>query len=453
METTKYTTRYISRITLEALTPFAIGSGEKDLLTDALVVKDTNGLPFLPGTSLAGVIRSVCANKELDLTPFGYQDNDDGKGSCVIFSDGVMIGKNGKPVDGLRVIDKDDAFYSHFKTLPTRQHIRINEEGVSENHGKFDEQVTYKGTRFCFEIELLSTGSDNEAKLYEAMLDTLYSDTFRVGSGTRSGFGLMKVVTMQRRDYDLTTNADLESYVSRSASLDTPLEGAKEITSNTIPDEKWKLYTLKLKPADFFLFSSGMGDDEADITPVSEAYIEWADNIPQFKEHSILIPATSIKGALAHRTAYNWNKLTKRFTDVEGEKPLTGSDNPAVVAIFGKSGQDAEQDIRRGNIMLSDIFLALEKEKKVEKIMNHVAIDRFTGGSIDGALFTEKIINGRCLEITLLINVLKESIKDDNIRNAFEKSLQDIAEGLLPLGGGVNRGYGVFTGNYYTKED
>lgn len=452
MEKTKYTTRYISRITLEAMTPFAIGSGEKDLLTDALVIKDINGLPFLPGTSLAGVIRSACDNKELDLTPFGYQDNDEGKGSCVIFSDGVMIGKTGKPIDGLKVIDKDDAFYSHFKTLPIRQHIRINPKGVSDNHGKFDEQVTYKGTRFCFEMELLSTGSDTEAKLYEAMLETLRCETFRVGSGTRSGFGLMKVVSMQRRDYDLNTSADLESYISRSASLGAPLEGAKEITSNTIPNEKWKLYTLKLKPKDFFLFSSGMGDDEADITPVNEAQIKWVDNIPHFKEHCILIPATSIKGVLAHRTAYNWNKLTKRFIDGEGEKPLTDNDNPAVVAIFGKSGEDAKQDTRRGNIMLSDIILPLEKEKDVEKSMSHVAIDRFTGGSIDGALFTEKVTNGRSMEITLFIYVLKESIKDDNIRNAFEKSLQDITEGLLPLGGGANRGYGVFTGNYYTKE-
>ena len=52
MEKTKYTTRYVSRIVLEAKTPFAIGSGEKDLLTDALVAKDVNGLPYLPGTSL-----------------------------------------------------------------------------------------------------------------------------------------------------------------------------------------------------------------------------------------------------------------------------------------------------------------------------------------------------------------------------------------------------------------
>lgn len=452
MEKTKYTTRYVSRITLEAETPFAIGSGEKDLLTDALVAKDVNGLPFLPGTSLAGVIRSACGIRKNDHTPFGYQDSDVGKGSHVIFSDGVMVGKNGKPVDGLRVIDKSDDFYSHFKALPIRQHVRINSKGSTDRGGKFDEQVTYKGTRFCFEMELLSTGSDEEAEFYDNMLNVLRSDTFRVGSGTRSGFGLMKVVSLQRRDYNLEDGKDLDAYISHSASLDTTLDGAKEIASKTITDEKWQRYTLKLKPADFFLFGSGMGDDDADMTPVNESYIEWVDGKPQFKERGILIPATSVKGALAHRTAYNWNKLTKHFVDGESEKPLTGDDNPAVVAIFGKSGQGTDEDIKRGNIMLSDVIIPAGKKENDEKIMNHVAIDRFTGGSMDGALFTEKVTNGRDREITLTVDVLKDSIKDENIRNAFEKSLQDIKNGLLPLGGGVNRGNGTFTGTL-TKED
>lgn len=446
METTKYKTRYVSRIVLEAQTPFAIGSGEKDLLTDALVVKDVNGLPFIPGTSIAGIIRSACGIKDDEHTPFGYQDKKGGEGSKVIFSDGVMIGENGLPVDGLRVIDKGDSFYAYFKTLPIRQHVRINEKGTTVKGGKFDEQVTYKGTRFCFEMELLSTGTEDEADFYNKMLDALRSDTFRVGSGTRNGFGLMKVVSLKRRDYDLEKSEDLEAYVSRSASLDKPLSGAKEIATDTIHDDNWKHYALKLSPRDFFLFSSGMGDDEAKITPVDEAYIEWTDGIPHFKEHSILIPATSIKGAIAHRTAYHWNKIKGRFADGNGEEPLTGDNNPAVEAIFGKSGKDSDNDIKRGNIMLSDFIIPADDKSDNEKILNHVAIDRFTGGSIDGALFTEKVINGRGLEVDLNIDVFKDSLKDDDIRKAFENSLDDITKGLLPLGGGVNRGNGAFTG-------
>lgn len=444
MENTKYTIRYVSRIVLEAETPFTVGSGEKDLLTDALVAKDVNGLPYLPGTSLAGVIRSACGIKRQEDTPFGYQDKNGGQGSRVIFSDGVMIGKDGRPVDGLRTKIQNDEFYAHFKMLPIRQHVRINSLGSTDKGGKFDEQVTYQGTRFCFEMELLSTGSEEEALFYEKMLNVLRRSTFRVGGGTHNGFGLMKVVLLQRRDYDLTNPDDLESYVSRSAALDSPLEGAKKLTTDTITDSTWKRYTLKLQPKDFFLFGSGMGDDEADMTPVSEAYIVWTDGKPTFQERGILIPATSVKGALAHRTAYHWNKLKKRFVDNDGEKPLTGDACPAVEAIFGKAGQDSDKDIKCGNIMLSDVIISAGQKTEGEKIMNHVAIDRFTGGTMDGALFTEKVINGLGREIQLTVDVRKDSIQDEDIRKAFELALQDVAHGLLPLGGGVNRGNGTF---------
>lgn len=454
MKETKYTIRYISRIVLEAETPLAVGMGEKSLLTDALVVTDINGLPFIPGTSLAGVIRSACGIKQDDHTPFGYQDGTEAEGSKVIFSDGVMIGSDGNPVDGLRVIGSNDPFYSHFKTLPVRQHVCINSKGSTDKGGLFNEQVAYKGMRFCFEMELLSTGSDEERDFYQKMLDTLCSSTFRIGSGTRNGFGSMKIVSLYRRDYDLTNASDLESYISRSASLDRPLELKGAIKTNTKQniDSKWHRYVLQLQPVDFFLFSSGLSDDEADFTPVKEPFIEWENGMPQFSEHGILIPASSIKGAIAHRTAYHWNKLEGRFADQDGTNPLTGDDNPAVVAIFGRSGQGKDEEIQRGNIMLSDVFIPAASNRRTdEKILNHVAIDRFTGGAIDGALFTEKVINGRGRVIELNIDVLSESISNAHVRKAFEASLQDIADGLLPLGGGVNRGNGMFKGTLTGK--
>ena len=36
----------------------------------------------------------------------------------------------------------------------------------------------------------------------------------------------------------------------------------------------------------------------------------------------------------------------------------------------------------------------------------------------------------------------------DSLRKALECALDDITNGMLPLGGNVNRGHGVFTGNW-----
>ncbi|MBR3713032.1 MAG: CRISPR-associated protein, partial [Bacteroidales bacterium] len=44
-----YTHRFLARMIIEAKTPLAVGSGDKDITTDALVATDVNGLPYIPG--------------------------------------------------------------------------------------------------------------------------------------------------------------------------------------------------------------------------------------------------------------------------------------------------------------------------------------------------------------------------------------------------------------------
>ena len=49
--------RFLARIIIEAKTPLNIGSGNKGIKSDSLVLRDINGLPFIPGTTIAGLIR------------------------------------------------------------------------------------------------------------------------------------------------------------------------------------------------------------------------------------------------------------------------------------------------------------------------------------------------------------------------------------------------------------
>ncbi|HRN05193.1 MAG TPA: RAMP superfamily CRISPR-associated protein, partial [Muribaculaceae bacterium] len=175
MTTKRYTYRHIVRMTVEAATPLAVGTGKgSDILTDAPVAKDVNGLPYIPATSIAGVLRHAMGyvDNKTDGNPFGYidgADNDDsGHGSDIIFTDAVMVGKDGKALDGIQNIDWDDEFYRAFQDLPIRQHVRINDKGTAENNGKFDNEVVYKGTRFVFEIELVSD-NDNDNHIEKAI--------------------------------------------------------------------------------------------------------------------------------------------------------------------------------------------------------------------------------------------------------------------------------------------
>ena len=73
---------HLARVVVEADTPIAIGTGREDIVTDAPVVRDVNGLPYIPATSLTGVIRHALGiGKEDKNVVFGYHDKNGGQGS------------------------------------------------------------------------------------------------------------------------------------------------------------------------------------------------------------------------------------------------------------------------------------------------------------------------------------------------------------------------------------
>lgn len=446
MTTTRYTHRHIVRLTVEAATPLAVGTGKgSDILTDAPVAKDVNGLPYIPATSIAGVLRHAMGyvDNKTDGNPFGYidgADNDDsGHGSDIIFTDAVMVGKEGKALDGIQNIEWKDEFYRVFQDLPIRQHVRIDDKGTAEDKGKFDNEVVYKGTRFVFEIELVSD-NDNDNHIENAIKHLRYC-TLRIGGGTRKGYGKLKIVKCQQASLDLGKPEDLEKYLKKSSSLAEEWAGFTKISViESLDDSKWTHYQLKLKPLDFFMFGSGMGDSDADNVYVSELVVSQGESIDNNKH--VLIPGSSVKGAIAHRTAYHYNKIKGNFAGKQNPKEITGSNNEAVAAIFGEKKSD--NTFTRGRLLIDDVIKGQAEPKS--KPFFHNKIDQFTGGTMDGALFQEKVIYDKDTEYTFDIYVENSALADDDIKKAFVQSLRDICTGLLPLGGITNRGNGIFTG-------
>ena len=446
IETTNYKYRYMARFIVETETPLALGSGEKDIISDALVATDVNGLPYLPGSSIAGVMRHAYSGKADEI--FGFQKDNGGHGSLVIFSEGKIIGADGNVIDGILLEkEKKSDFIKRYKKLPVRQHVRINDKGTAVKAGKFDEQVVYAGTRFCFEMEILAE-DEKKKDTFEQLIGIAKSESFRLGGGTRSGFGKMKVINVMTKELNLTVADELKAYLDKPSELtcDNLWWGEAENTDNLKEDARYIKYELTLQPEDFFMFGSGFGteDGNADMTCVRESRVQWTDNKPEFVDECILIPATSIKGALRHRVAFYYNKEEKRWAGSAEAK--TADENEAVIALFGNSGNgDKSDEMTMGNVIFNDI---VEKKDDVKtKLLNHVAIDRFTGGAIDGALFTEQVDYGKGVEFQTTILLKKTDEITDKYVNCFELALTDIITGMLPLGGGVNRGNGIFSGS------
>lgn len=450
IKATEYTHRFFARFIIEAQTPLAVGSGEKDIITDALVATDVNGLPYIPGTAIAGVVRNMLKQEGVDTDNyFGFQNENHGEGSQIIFTEAKILNSKDVVMDGMKLNACSDSLLEHYKSLPIRQHARIDEKGVAVKAGKFDEQVVFAGSRFCFELEMVSDGKNYSD--FKKVMNQFQSQTFRIGSGTRCGFGEVKVIDI--RTANLNLKDDLQSYLDKSSNLQESSKwtGWEPEPFNSKGTNNWTKYELILQPEDFFLFGSGFGDDEADMTPVKAKKVDWSSGTGVLKENLVLIPATSVKGALAHRVAYYYNKHSKVFADNlhsdEERQKVVGKHNEAVKRLFGSEGERATdgnmKDQKRGNLIFSDVI----KESMTDKILNHVAIDRFTGGAIDGALFSEKTTCGKGKKFVFTILADNKALSGEHIQESLEDALMDICKGLLPLGGGVNRGNGVFNGS------
>ena len=420
-------TKIVAHITIETKTSLKVGSNASDFLKDSPIQKDWNSLPMILGTSLAGVLRKEFDKSTADYI-FGDEDSikKDSKGSRVIISNALLLDENQKVNEGL-LLEKSD-FLKLFDNLPIREHTAIDEKGVAKEHSKFDEEVVYKGSRFKFSIEYI----EDDEQIFENILDKLYQTHFRIGGGSTKGFGSIEIIDIKTKKFDKI------NYSEYSSSLNHKLLG--DYTKQNTTSNKYTKYTLKLKPDNFFIFGSGFGDEDADNTPVYEKAIDYKNE--KLSDEMILIPASSIKGALAHRVAYHYNLLNN--ATIESGNGKVGEENEAVKKIFGhkKESKDNKELGQKGKILISDCFI----NNQPTKVFDHVAIDRFTGGAIDGALFQEKTVaSNEGFTIELLLD---KSIDDKELK-AFENTLKDICSGMIGLGGMNTKGHGFFNGDVF----
>lgn len=501
----KLTQRYKVWLTLEAETPLSLGSGRESITVDRLVMRNAAGFPYIPGTSLAGVLRHSLENTfkaaELDSL-FGFTLKQKGQGSRIIVNSAHLLAHDGKVVlESIPSVDLNNDYYKAFQNLPERDYVSINERGVAKIGGKFDAELLHKGIRFVTSIELLGTTADKEN--FKKVISQFSNPSFRIGGGTRKGYGKLKVIKLAEIEWDLTTKTGVENYLAMDNSLNIPTSlGWVEPANQTNEADGFTSYSIKLNAKDFFMFGAGYGDDEADATYKTEKFFSWESGKPLLvTKPYVLIPATSVKGALRHRVAFHYNKIKLIFADQATEashdwqkkllekleqkikwdrletgplsevestlkqlnelefadvNPITNDDKPreeneAVKVLFGFANDSDSKAGQRGNVLLQDIYLESAIEKN-EKVFDHVKIDRYTGGATDGALFQEKTIQHK-REINITILVKSDILLDEDVKKAWHHTLDDLCNAKLALGGRSTKGHGLFTGNFSTTEN
>ncbi len=385
---------------------------------------------------------------------------------------GVIQNSHGIPVEGLWLGEKTE----HLNTdillkvarataeVPViRDRVRITHRGAASDQGKFDRSVLPAGYRFSMELSLWSDTANDPS--WQNIINLLAHPLFRLGGGGRAGLGKVKVALAHGQCFDLKNKDDRKAFADLPASL-AFVQGMPEIKPVHNPCNRLVSATLKLQPLNFWRIGQGdsphlkdANNKPADLLPKTEQRVIWKDGKGKPAVAELLVPATSVKGALAHRVAFHANRLDGEGTWADEHGEMTKYDKSeeckAVQSLFGFARNDRinpendkqEPDTKgqAGRLYLDDTFVAFdpcEKSKDLQMMM-HNAIDRFTGGVREHFLFSEELVCNKPFALSFIIDTRQV---EPIARKALRLALDDLCQSRLSLGGGGGKGHGFFKG-------
>jgi CRISPR/Cas system CSM-associated protein Csm3 (group 7 of RAMP superfamily) len=222
--------------TLTARTAIHIGSGEGSDLTDALVRRDAHKQPFIPGTAIAGALRSLLTRlaPRLNAIPCAVLDEREElrKKSCNcevchLFGDVNPSDEDGAASEASKLLVFNAG--PSKKVLPPmiRDGVGIERAtGVAARAGsiKFDLEVIPAGAVFELRIELRDTNQNDESLLAVGLAEWK-AGRFWLGGRVARGLGAFTLSDMQFKTLNLDTRTDVLAFLEN----DKPWEEAQRV--------------------------------------------------------------------------------------------------------------------------------------------------------------------------------------------------------------------------------
>lgn len=372
---------------LHLQSPLLIGDGAGETaenFRDVHVLKNRNGKPFIPGTSLCGVLRDWLANVDAAAVPEIFGDADKMQSSIqiddIILADGKIIFRDGVRIDGLT--------------------------GTGVDGGKYDYEAVERGASGQLRLLITLRGVHNVEKISNTVAQLLrqLQDGIRLGALTSKGFGLVTAENLHADFYDFRNGADVAAWFTKK-------NAAKKIlpsTENFSAPEK-----NLIVEADFQFNSSFIIRDENDATLKSR--------------DDFVLPGTSLKGILRHRAEYIFRRL--------------GLDVDALDSLMGAS--TSEKKIK-SRFIVAESYIA--PKNFVEFEHTRTKIDRFTGGTLQGLLFkTTPAYQKNFAAPTLKLRFEIRNAADSEVGLAIFL-LRDMWLGRIAVGGEKSIGRGTLKG-------
>ena len=434
-----------------------------------------NGLkePTIPGRSIRGAVRAACDVARQTLKDAGHPATQDGgafskKNWISLWGDNSL--DTGKSVRerGLRNDDslpvRQSALTFHAVSfpeykdsgsgdspLPRRHGVGIDRTtGAASDGALYEHEFLPRGT--AFSIRITAEGCDDEPtvnkqsdgipgpapsdsvkKLLEFVVDVLESGAVSLGGRTGSGQGTIQVIGPKLRRTGGTTDSD--TLTAPADILDALIGEDEEGTPIPLELGGWSLEEparIKIiwwSPTGIFVaedenLTKQRKEEAQETDPTANGVTEpLRDPSVPWDEAQLLIPGTSIRGALRSRasriarTVLAARDELSTFASHDLHEQIAAEPN-LVRYMFGSTEY-------RGAVTVHDC-LSTERGKRIE--VTHNAIDRWTGGVIDGGLFTEAVYLGTHWEPIMIDIDLRQLLNNIEAEKGEAKSKPQEAE-------------------------
>jgi CRISPR/Cas system CSM-associated protein Csm3 (group 7 of RAMP superfamily) len=521
-------TRLLITGMLVAETPLHVGGFGESVDTDLPLAQNGKGEWYVPGTSIAGVLRGWCERnfreqngetKRVISDLFGpkrERGKEEGHASFVLVED-TTIDLGGDVLAEIRDGVGIDRYY-----------------GTAADKAKFDRAVLPRGTSLAFAMTV-EIGGNQEANVTKSvvrhLLEALTKSRVRFGAAKTRGLGRVKLKNCKVKEEQLN---DFESIIKllKNENGAQPLAGwLTDFDSTISEEERAKLKTLRTeqpqlsieiswKPRLPVMVKAGYDGIGVDILPLTSGVGTG--------QLALVLPGSSIKGVLRSQAERIMRTLLD-CKDLDPDLRTKGKPNfhdqidsiPLVDELFGarnkfkdknqsadatnqNGGSDSKSRVGLGALSIDDCYakepMNVEQWRKVEvarddqpkeesqqqgasevsyfkrelwrylraidqqqetppedsykeqtkkfSIEHHVAIDRWTGGASEGALYSVLApakVDWEPMRLTLDFSRMYEGEEGSPKLPALMLlllTLRDVAEGRLPFGFATNRGMG-----------
>ena len=400
--------------------PLRIGAGESgEQETDIYVLKNRAQKPIIPGSSLAGILRSACRslkNEEPSFVNilFGGEHLPYTHTKKEIRQSAIDV--NDIVLEDFQIVIRDGVAINH-KTGTSIDGSKHNYEAVDEGaHGKLELVVTVRKEH---------EDSRRDIEELSRTIAQMLVQGIRIGSLTTKGFGLGYCPTVTISFYDFINRSAVKAWILK-------MDHATE----TISSDNRQFYTPENFVVDAKLAINGSLlirhaiDEKVGDLPIKAEHLQRRDKNGHVKQY--IIPGTSLKGVFRHQAVKILTQLNQDTTYLD--------------ELMGSASKKS-----KSRFIVDETYIN-PTDGLHEHIQARNAIDRFSGGVMSSKVFAERPLWQDPNE--------KYPIKIHfEIRPSFHSGKQrpwdlglilflikDLCVGKIVLGGGKSIGRGILKG-------